>query len=460
MKTFIGILAFIIVSVFYGYGPYSAAAVGLWGFLAYDLFDKAGKTLAFREFMLTLYGLNYLLSPAITYHLPSGAVPFYYMRIPEEQYFTIAIPVMLCLRWGLFAVKTDIFNFDYQLVKLQSLVNQEVLKFWLIAGVVLHLTESFFPGEIGFVVYVLATVRFIAAFSLYALDRKKYKWYLLGVLFLEILNGVRTGMFHDMMMWMIFFGLFWMFLNKPSKIKKIGFGVIAVLGYILLQTSKGEFREEGKTEGMSLSTFQSVASSQLDEQGGLLKDQNLYNSINRVNQAWIFSSTIHNMDYTKDFQGMTLVNLYLEAAILPRFLAPNKLSSGNRAIFRKFTGYIVREGTAMAMGVPADGYVAYGYWGSLIFALILGLLFGAVFKIVGNWAKISPFFVLFMLPILNYAVRPDCETQTIITHLVKSTFIFWMLILYYRKYFTKRIYILEKKEEMEKNKYSGVLANG
>jgi len=431
--------------ILWGYNLLPALAIALWVYGAYELFFNSNKRLAFREFMLTLYGMNFLLSPALTYHSPdlAGGYP---MKISEEKYFEIAIPAMICLRIGLFWVKTQIFEFNFQLVKIQAMANQEVLKFWLIAGIVLKLTMGFFPGDIGFVVYLLSTVRFIAAFSLYAVDAKKYRWWLALILAFELGTSVATGMFHDTVMWLIFFGIYWTFLKKPSFFKKLSLGFMALCCFIILQVSKSTYRAQlTSSTGGDIGTFSEVISDNISK--GVFADENVNSSVNRVNQAWIFASTINNMDRRKDFQGLRLVGLYVEAALLPRALAPGKLSSGNKEIFRRYSGHYLHGGTSMGLGVLGDGYVAFGYFGTLTFCLALGLLFGLVFKVVEGWARISPYFVLFVFPILNYAVRPDCETQTIITHLVKSTFLFALLMLYYRTYFRKRIYVLTKKEE-------------
>ncbi len=444
MKYIVGILVAAGL-IMWGFPMYSSAAIGLWVFTIYELFFNSNERLAFREFMLSLYGLNFLLSPALTYHDPdlAGGYP---MKISEEAYFELAIPAMLCLRAGLFWVKTEIFSLNFQTVRLQAIANQEVLRFWLIAGILLKMGMGLFPGDIGFVVYLLSAIRFVAAFSLYAVDPRKYRWWLLLILFFEIATSVQTGMFHDTVMWLIFFGLYWVFLKKPSAAAKLGIAFLALCAFIILQVSKATYRSEKTAGNADFGTFFSVLSDNADK--GIFDEENVNSSVNRVNQAWILASTVRNMDRRQDFQGFRLVGLYTEAALLPRVLAPNKLSSGNKEIFRKYSGHYLRDGTSMGLGVLGDGYVAFGYFGTLSFCLILGLLFGLIFKIVEGWARISPYFVFFVFPILNYAVRPDCETQTIITHLVKSTVVFGLLMVYYRTYFRKRIYFLRKKEDM------------
>ena len=135
----------------------------------------------------------------------------------------------------------------------------------------------------------------------------------------------------------------------------------------------------------------------------------------------------------------------MEAALLPRFLAPNKLESGNKEIFNQFSGHSINDGTSMGLGIFADGYIAYGTWGVYIFGFVLGIIFSLTFKLVERWTKISPFYVLLLLPMLNYAVRPDCELQTTINHLAKSIVVFGALV-----YFTKNRFTLESKDNQRK----------
>jgi hypothetical protein len=157
-------------------------------------------------------------------------------------------------------------------------------------------------------------------------------------------------------------------------------------------------------------------------------EENLLSTLNRGNQAWIFASAKERMDRTGDYQGLNILGIYLEAALLPRILAPNKIKSGDKKIFNTFSGHQINENTSMGLGVFADGYIAFGYWGVIFFTFGLGLLFSFTFKIIEKWAKLSEFYVLMVLPLLNYAIRPDCELQTTINHVAKGLIIIGILV--------------------------------
>lgn len=431
-----------------GLGFYSSLAIALWFWFLQELFENSNDNIAFKEFILTLYGMNYLFSPAMSYLTDANSV--YRMKVPEDEYFFLAIPSMLLLRTGMNLIRTPIFQFHFKTVQLQSILNENVLVTWLYAGTAIRFFNNFIPGDLAFFFYLLSSVRFVAAYGLFVMNARRYKWHLLGILFLELVMALQQGMFHDFAMWLIFFGIFWVYLKKPSRNLKLLLGGGAVLFFFIIQVAKSEYRAQlgNNQEGAGIALFQEAVGKNLQSEEGLFSSANATGSMTRANQAWIFASTVNRMDHHKDFQGVALLEEYAKAALLPRFLAPDKMKAGDKAIFNKFSGHRVNAGTSMGLGFFADGYIAYGPIGTYGFAFLLGLIFAGVFKLVESWSRISPFFILLMFPILHYAVRPDCETQTVMGHIVKGMFVFGCLMWYYSVYFAKKIDEVQKDQAL------------
>jgi hypothetical protein len=427
---------------------YAALAFGLTITLGLQLFLKSNDSFMFREWALFLYASNYLLSPAITYQLDPNLVK-YVMKINSDFYFSLALPAFLLFATGMFSIPNRLFNPEFKKLNQAAVINEHLLLQTTIVGIFLRIFSDVFPGELGFFVYLLSLVRFVGAFSLFGTNTRKYAWLAILVLLIELFYGFLAGMYHDAIMWVLFFALFFVYTFKPSmRIKFIGAFCLVIL-VLFIQAIKFAYRDEvwrGNKEA-SLETIALVGSSKANSES-LIGEDNLLASLNRGNQAWIFASTVDRMDQYKDFQGMTNVNKYIEAALLPRFLAPNKLKSGGasgREIFNEFSGHTLNEGTSMGLGIFADGYIAYGAWGVYVFSLVFGFIFSLTFKLVERWAKISPFYFLLILPMLNYAVRPDCELQTTINHLAKSIVVFGALV-----YFTKKRFTLDSVESKRK----------
>ncbi len=412
--------------------------------LALEILINSNQKFVFREWALLLYSINYLVAPAITYNLPEGQVQ-YSMKVVSDHYYTLALPGFVFLALGMYIIPTSVFKINTKKVDHSATVNKSFLFKVAILGIILRIVQPFVAGELGFIVYLLAMIRFVAAFALFSIDKKT--WYFTAiVLSIELTSAFIAGMYHDATMWMIFFGLYYIYISKPSlRMKLIGAGGLIVF-VLFIQSIKAVYRSEvwsGDKEA-TLSNVYEIGSANATSEN-LYGEDNLLSTLNRGNQAWIFASTVDNMDMSKNFQGLTNVNKYLEAALLPRFLAPNKLKSGDKEIFNEFSGHIINEGTSMGLGIFADGYIAYGTWGVYIFGFILGLLFSMTFKLVERWAKVSPFYVLLLLPLLNYAVRPDCELQTTINHLFKGMLIYGILV-----YLTRKRFTLDSQENQRK----------
>jgi hypothetical protein len=391
--------------------------------------------LAFREFVLLLYALNYLVSPSISFLL-GERVTAYTLKLSPEIYFNLAIPGFILFYAGLFIIKTQIFNPNFSSINISTIINENLLKKAVIFGILLSLTSSFFPSELSFFVYLLSLLHYVSSFSLFALNpQKNIVWPTVSLLYI-FYKSFLEGMYHDAIVWLLFFGIFFIYIIKPSfKVKLLGI-VFSLFFILFIQSIKQSYREEvwfGQKEA-SIATASEVGFSKA-KTDIILGEENLLGSLTRSNQAWIFSSTVENMDRNKNFQGLTIVYKYLEASLLPRFLAPDKIKSGDKELFNAFSGHTISSGTSMGLGIFADGYIAYGPAGVYIFGFALGLIFAFTFKLVEGWTKISPFYALLIFPLLNYAIRPDCELQTTINHITKSILIYGIIVWYTKNRF-------------------------
>lgn len=413
---------------------YQSIAISIAALILFEIINNCNNYFAFREWAIFLYSINYLVAPTIIYNLPEGAV-LYGMKIASDHYFELAIPGFLFLVLGMYSFRTNIFNTKFKKINISSTFNTRFLYVVVFLGTILNWLSYAINEDMGFVFYLLALLRFVAAFAIYSANPKNLLLVIV-VLSIELAKALLVGMYHDALMWIVFFFLFYTYSRKPNlQTKFILFSALVVL-VLFVQAIKSNYREEvwqGK-ETASLETVFKVGTKQSDAKS-LGGTNNLLSTLNRGNQAWIFASTVDNMNKIQDFQGLGNVYRYLEAAILPRFLAPNKIKSGDKDIFNKFSGHNINDNTSMGLGIFADGYIAFGVLGVYTFGFALGLIFAFTFKLVERWTRVSPFYVLLLLPLLNYAVRPDCELQTTINHLFKGVFLYGSIVYFTRSRF-------------------------
>ncbi len=395
----------------------------------------SNNCLAFREFALLLYALNYLVSPSISFLL-GQRITSYNLKINAEAYFNLAIPGFVLFYVGLFSIKTKLFNPNFNHINISSIINEKLLKKVTILAILFSLLTSFLPAEFAFIVYLISLIQYVSAFSLFALNPKKNAiWPAITLLFV-LYKSFLEGMYHDAIMWVLFFCIIFIYIIKPSlNVKLIGIFFITTFVFFI-QSIKNSYREEvwyGGKEA-SIAKVGEIGFSKANTDI-LFGEENLLGSLHRSNQAWIFASTVDNMDRNKNFQGLEVLNKYLEASLLPRFLAPDKIKAGDKEIFNTFSGHSINSGTSMGLGIFADGYIAYGIAGVYIFGFGLGLIFALTFKMVESWTKISPFYMFIIFPLLNYAVRPDCELHTTINHLSKGILVYGLIVWYTKNKF-------------------------
>jgi hypothetical protein len=418
-----------------GWDSYSIIAGAISIYFIYNLILSLGNYIAFREFIMVLFSVNFLLSPALIYN-GLEQYQFYPMYLKAPEYFMCAIPCILLMYAGIYSIKTKLFEIDFSIVTSSIQANSHILKQWVLVGIFFYILKGFVPAEVSFFLYLLSSIRYVGAFGLFAIDRKKYKWYSLSVLAFEAYIAFSQAMFHDMLMWAIFFGLLWAFLFKPGMAQKLIMMGVGVIVFFFIQTNKSDYRNSIREKEDMVNTVEESVKTET-QNPEFFSTENVAAAITRINQGWILSSVINNMQVQRNYQGLDLLSMYAESAILPRFLAPDKLRAGDKTIFNKFSGQHIRPDTSMGLGIFADGYVSFGYWGMLVFAFLFGFIFSSIFRMVEGWTEISPFFMFLVFPILNYAIRPDCETQTILGHIVKSLIVMTFLTRYYRTQFKK-----------------------
>ena len=174
--------------------------------LALEILMFSNQKFVFREWALLLYAINYLVAPAITYNLPEYQVQ-YGMKVVSDQYYSLALPGFVFLGIGMYILPTSVFSINTRMVDQSTIVNKSFLFKVAVVGILLRVVQPFIDGELGFVIFLIAMIRFVAAFALFSIDKKT--WYLTAlVLSIELISAFIAGMYHDATMWVIFFSLY------------------------------------------------------------------------------------------------------------------------------------------------------------------------------------------------------------------------------------------------------------
>lgn len=398
------------------------------------LLINSNKGFNIRNIFLVFYCLQYLIGSLLSYKYDNFSS--YKMVVDSNQYYSFVIPGILLFGLGLFfktenSDEDNLFNINKGFI---HKIDETILIKLFVLSCLIEFLPFRVPEIIDFLIFIVKSFKYtFVCYSIMSNKKLKLQFIILPILFL-IYNSIASGMFHDLLIWFIFFGISAAIRYKIVIVKKIIFLSLFSVTAFIIQISKNDYRSatwnNNTTQNKSdkIGVFEGVAKSNIED----INEAVLVQSIVRINQGWILANTINRVPERQDFAGFSLIYKYIEAAILPRFLAPNKIKSGDQKIFYEYTGiYLIGSTTSMSIGMFGDAWASFGYIRGLLLIFCFGLLINYSLKYFENLINKFPL-IYYLLPIIYfYPIRPDCDTQTWIGHLIKSTFLISIVAYYF-----------------------------
>ena len=417
----------------------SAIGVGAFSYYLVRLLLETGEDITIENLIMVIASLQWIIGPVLSYQGFSQHYK-YYMYVPEEQYMALAVPGVVLFSIGLyyFRPKKRALVLDRLGLIAKGIVNKNrQLPFYLIAtGFLFSFVLPHVPASLHFPFHVLSNVKYIGIIYLLFSDRYKNKALILAVSFaLSFLSSLNSAMFHDLILWFSFIGMYYAFIKKPSVGKKLLIIGIIIVGIFILQSVKHTYRETLKETGHSnaLSKFASSVEQSFDDN----EDKgSMENFVNRINQGWIISRIMLNVPNKVPYADGETVLTAGKAAILPRVLFPDKPKAGGRLNYQKYTGYRLTSSTSMGISLLGESYINYGLVGGWIFMLVMGLAFSYAIKLLFLLVYKYPTFWLWLPLVLLHFVKAETELLVQLNFLVKSA-ILVIAFLFLNKMFLK-----------------------
>ncbi len=404
------------------------------------LFTAIGFVVPMRYILGAFMCLQMLLGPTFAYNgLDFYQSYTYKMKIPEAEYFIYAIPAVISFIIGLHITAGKLKGETLDREPIAAFVDSsgDLPYYFIGIGFVSSIISSYFATSLGFIFYLLSSFKFIGAFML-LLSNKQLKTSVLVLVFGSIvISSLGQAMFHDLLTWVIFIGSIIAIKFKPGMGLKLAVTFGFILVTVIIQQLKGDYRNEAWGGGESgVQAFEKIYDKK-QANNSIFNFESLAQSNVRINQGFIITNIMSNVPARVPFSNGAELYQILEAAFLPRILAPNKLNAGDRTIFIKYSGMQIKRGTSMGLSSVGDAYINFGLVGGCVFMFFLALLFSGVLNGFYKHSKNYPILLLFVPLVFYYPMRPDCELQTSLGHLVKSTFLVYIMVLLW-KYDFKR----------------------
>jgi hypothetical protein len=449
--AFLLVAFFIRISLFdVSFFSYLAVILSLYQFTL--LFTGLGNILPVRYLFGAFMCLQFCIGPVLAYNgLDQYQFIDYRMQIPEAEYFSYALPAVICFILGLHITagnfKGEILDEDG--IRLFVDKNPQLPYIFIIAGFLASVVAGFFPANTAFLFYLLGDLKFFGLFLL-ILGGPKLKTIPLILVFGSILGpALQQGLFHDLLTWLIFVGAIYAIKYKFGfNIKLIGC-VSFILLAVVIQQLKGVYRTAiGHGEEADLETVSETYEARNAGDNSIFSFASLAPNNVRINQGFIITNIIKTVPDRVPFANGDEMLDILEAAFLPRVIDPDKLTAGAKDVFIKYSGIRLNKNTSMGLSSLGDAYINFGYEGGCVFMFFLGLLYSTVLNFFDKQKIKHPAILLFLPMMFYYPIRPDCELQTILGHLVKSTLLVLVIVYYWKSVFVDMSVLRKKKPSL------------
>lgn len=419
----------------FAFGTYWLSAIGLGAFTYFfvRLLLEAGHDVPIESFILTMASLQWIVGPVLAY---AGFTNHYkyYMYVPVETYMALAVPALVALGLGLYTFRSrhrPKWVYEYAAVTRKIVGRAHFLPFYLIGiGFIFSFLVDRFPPALAFPAFVLSNIKYIGLIYLLFSPVHKHKLAIVSAAFLlTFLSSLKGAMFHDLLLWSAFIGMYVALIFRPGFSKKLLLAIAGLMFIFVLQASKDLYREKLEEQGRA-GYVQKFLSS-VDERLGsddLSRSSNIERVVVRINQGWIISKIMQTVPARVPHADGATVETAIKSSLLPRFLYPDKPKAGGRENYEKYTGYILQSSTSMGISLLGEAYINYGVTGAWLFMFIFGLLSSFVIKQFFVLAsKYSTIWLWFPLILLHF-VKAETELLVQLNFLVKSIILVYLFV--------------------------------
>ena len=421
------IVAVFVCMVSLACGVYWLSAIGL-GASAYyctRLLLEVGQDLPIESLILVIASSQWIVGPLFAYWGFSNHYKFR-MYVPEEEYMALAVPGVMLLSVGLYRFsfgKRTAFIGDCAQITGEIVARSRRLPIYLICvGFAFSYLAGRVPDSLEFPVYLFSNVKYIGLiyllFSDWLADKKLP---LLIAFYLTFMSSLHSAMFHDLLLWSAFVGMYAAYLVNPSMKRKVAMIVIAVSFVGIIQVAKDEYRILLREQVGSdyVSTFITAVDNEL-LQDRVFSDDNIERLVIRFNQGWIISRIMQRVPSVMPYADGDTIITAIKASILPRVLFADKPIAGGRVNYEKYTGFHLESNTSMGISLLGEAYINFGVGGAWVFMLVFGLLTSLVIRILFQYTRKYPTLWLWLPLVFLHFVKAETELLVQLNFLTKS----------------------------------------
>ena len=392
--------------------------------LLYKFVNNIGKRLLLIE-SISLYScVIYLIIPILGYseYTQSNYLANLwnlFMQVPEKEYYSFALPSILLFIFSLFIFDNTSkikLNEILQNAK-NSLKSKKIIAFNLIiCGIISFYVRRFVPTALIYPLTILFLSAFAGLLYIYFSPHIKSSVKHIILFFFGIwilINAISQGMFTIIIyMGISIFGIL-MLGNKASFIRKVSLILILLIGTLILQYTKTNYRKLIRMDLISdtqVSTFFKLYFDNLKHIEEAFSYNAFFPIYARVNQGYQLARVMDYMPSNRPFDNGTRLGTSVLASFIPRIFWSDKPTSGGKANM-KYYANVFLDTTSMDVGPIGEGYGSFGKWGGIIYMFFFGSFLSLSFRYFISLCKKYPL-LIFWQPLIFFEVIYCMENDT------------------------------------------------
>ncbi len=407
-------------------------------YLGAKLIQDLGSKVPFANLVLFITAVQYLMSPALDYEYLGKYNPYFYMRIPQEQYFSYVLYAFLAL-WAGFSIPLsrkfkdiDFINALKKNPKMNAQIGINLIYVGFAANYLSRIIT--FPTAFNFMVSLLGLMRFIGILFVWLSDHKYRKWILIGVMVEFTIYTMASAILIQLIILSIFLYSYYTLVNKPNKLKIVSLGIISLVLLFFVQSVKKDYRDLIWKKNVQ-SGNAGIFSDLLVDKIATMNETNFWYTaatVNlRLNQGWVMQLIMLNLPNRKPFLNGAVLEEEIVGILLPRFILIDKVAVQTSDKFEKFVGYRL-NGYTIAMGILGDGYGNFGIEGGMIFCFFVGLFFNFCIYLFYRISQKTPSVYLWGIFIFFYLIRAGDDFYIIGNWIIKSSMMLAVVYFMYK----------------------------
>lgn len=361
----------------------------------------------------------------------------YYISVPIMEYLPFAFVTIQSFLIGYYSVAVPGQQWISFINSINKKIEKKELFYLLIIGLGGPLLSLLSISYLNFVSYTLTSFFLCGLIGLMLYTRKITNLYFLGGLALNIMVVIRSGMFGNMVYFLLYSCVMLAMLITSSG-KKINWYltlsafVVGVLFMAYLQNIKSDYRTqawqgEGGDEAFINTISENASSADPTEKEFYLPI--LY----RINQGWLVSEVMKKVPVYEPYANGETIITSLVGAITPRALNPDKEEAGGRAKIARFTDKVLVGSTSMNIGILGETYANFGFYGSFVFLFLYGLIVAKFEKYLLNYSVKEPMILVFFPVFFRVLFGSGTDFLMVINTITKAYIIIYFILILLRR---------------------------